>query len=208
LLFATTVNTVFLLAITGYLILTVTYSTVIKSYVIGDVIALAALYTLRLLGGSAAISEFPSVWLIAFSMFVFFSLALIKRCAELEMLTLNNQESSSGRDYRVLDVGVLYSLGISSGAVGILVFALYVADPLVASRFSTPTVLWLIAPCLIYWMARLWIKTARGEMHDDPIVFTLRDRGTRLLLAIACSFFLTAAFVDVSNILTDWLGMQ
>jgi hypothetical protein len=65
-----------------------------------------------------------------------------------------------------------------------VVFGLYVALPETAARFAHPRILWLVAVGLIYWFGRLWIKTARGEMHDDPIVFALRDRGSRITVLV------------------------
>ena len=163
----------------GYVVLTTSYSWVLKSYVLIDVLMLALLYTYRVLAGAVATGIDLSPWLLAFSVFTFFSLALVKRCAELVSLQQQGRLAARGRDYRVADLVVLWPFGASASICAIVVFGLYVALPETAARFAHPQILWLVAVGLIYWFGRLWIKTARGEMHDDPIVFALRDTGSR-----------------------------
>ena len=178
----------------GYVLLTTSYSWVLKSYVLIDVLMLALLYTYRVLAGAVATDIALSPWLLAFSIFTFFSLALVKRCAELVSLQQLGRVAARGRDYRVSDLVVLWPFGASASICAIVVFGLYVATPETAARFAHPQLLWLVAVGLIYWFGRLWIKTARGEMHDDPIVFALRDRGSRVtVLAIGVTF--AAAFL-------------
>lgn len=168
------------LVLLGYVVLTTSYSWVLKSYVLIDVLMLALLYTYRVLAGAVATDIDLSPWLLAFSVFTFFSLALVKRCAELVSLQQMGRLAARGRDYRVGDLVVLWPFGASASICAIVVFGLYVALPETADRFAHPRILWLVAVGLIYWFGRLWIKTARGEMHDDPIVFALRDRGSRI----------------------------
>lgn len=167
----------------GYVVLTTGYSWVLKTYVLIDVLTLALLYTYRVLAGAVATAIAISPWLLAFSLFTFFSLALVKRCAELVNLQQSGRDSTRGRDYRVSDLVVLWPFGASASICAIVVFGLYVATPETAARFAHPQVLWLVAMGLMYWFGRLWIKTARGEMHDDPIVFALRDGGSRITVA-------------------------
>jgi 4-hydroxybenzoate polyprenyltransferase len=119
-----------------------------------------------------------SFWLLSFSMFVFLSLALIKRCAELKSLEETTKVRTTGRDYHVEDYIVLMSIGTSSAMLSILMFCFYVNSNVLADQYQQPTLLWLILPALCYWMMRMWIKTHRGEMHDDPIVFSLKDKGS------------------------------
>ena len=164
----------------GYVVLTTAYSWSLKSYVLIDVLMLALLYTYRVLAGAVATAIVVSPWLLAFSIFTFFSLALVKRCAELVSLQQAGRDNAKGRDYRVGDLVVLWPFGAGASLCSVVVFGLYVTLPETANRFAHPYALWLVAVGLIYWFGRLWIKTARGEMHDDPIVFALRDRGSRV----------------------------
>ena len=164
----------------GYIGLTTAYSWVLKSYVLIDVLMLALLYTYRVLAGAVATAIDVSPWLLAFSIFTFFSLALVKRCAELVALQQAGRDTASGRDYRVGDLVVLWPFGAAASISAIVVFGLYTSATETAARFAHPQLLWLVAMGLMYWFARLWIKTARGEMHDDPIVFALRDGGSRV----------------------------
>lgn len=175
----------------GYTVLTVLYSWVLKQYVLVDVIMLALLYTLRVLAGAVAISVPISPWLLAFSVFTFFSLALVKRCAELVTLQHQGKRGSHGRDYQVSDLVVLWPLGIGASLCSVVVFGLFIGTPATQARYGNTDALWLVGIGLIYWFARLWIKTARGEMHDDPIVFALYDFGSRV--AILCMLVTTVA---------------
>jgi 4-hydroxybenzoate polyprenyltransferase len=175
----------------GYLLLTTSYSWALKRYVLIDVLMLAILYTFRVLAGSVVTEISVTPWLLAFSIFTFFSLALVKRCAELVLLQASGKHGTHGRDYRVGDLVVLWPLGIGASLCSTVVFGLYIGSPGIESRYRNTEVLWLVGIGLIYWIARLWIKTARGEMHDDPIVFAIKDFGSRvtLLTMIALTIF-------------------
>jgi H+/Cl- antiporter ClcA len=132
-----------------------------------------------------AIGIVTSTWLLAFSMFVFLSLALVKRCAELVTLEQKGVENTRGRDYRVGDLVVLWPLGVGAALSAVVVFGLFISAPETQERYAMPSLLWLAAIGLVYWLARLWIKTSRGEMHDDPMIYAIKDRGSRLtVLAI------------------------
>jgi 4-hydroxybenzoate polyprenyltransferase/phosphoserine phosphatase len=165
----------------GYLVLTTAYSAWLKRLVLVDVVTLAMLYTARVLAGAVAIGTAVSPWLLAFSTLLFFSLALVKRCGELVSFREAGRLAAPGRDYRVADLVVLWPLGAGASVAAVVVFCLFIAaaDP---ADYPRAPLLWLAAVCLLYWLGRLWIKTARAEMHDDPIVFTLRDRATRSVL--------------------------
>ncbi|MGB8275053.1 MAG: UbiA family prenyltransferase [Alphaproteobacteria bacterium] len=187
----------FVWLLAGYVLLATAYSLKIKSYVIADVIALAGLYCVRVLAGAAAIGVTISFWLFAFSVFLFASLALVKRAAELVSQQGGGLSASPGRDYRSADLWIIAPLGTGLSAAAVLVLALYVNAPEVAGRFATPELLWLLLPTVLYWLGRLWIKTARGEMYDDPIVFSVRDRATRVIIPIVILIFVAAALLDV-----------
>ncbi|MDP5132709.1 MAG: UbiA family prenyltransferase [Paraglaciecola sp.] len=172
----------FVIVLLAYLILTLFYSFKLKQFIGIDVISLAALYTVRIIAGAAIIGVEVSFWLLAFSMLIFLSLALVKRCAELKGLELSGKSSTAGRDYTSSDYSILQSFGSSSSFLSVLIFCFYVNNNVISDQYQTPTVLWLILPALTYWLMRMWIKTNRGEMHDDPIVFSLKDKGSLITI--------------------------
>ncbi len=175
---ATTLSSQFLAVLLVYLGLTLAYSLCFKTYMLLDVLLLAALYTVRIIAGAFAIQVPLSSWLLAFSMFLFLSLALVKRSAELLSLKQLARDAASGRDYQVTDYGMLSAMGIAAGYVAVLVLALFVDSTAGHGHYRYPQLLWLLCPAMLYWISRVWMKTARGEMHDDPIVFSLRDRAS------------------------------
>ena len=187
----------FLLMLLLYLVLTSVYSWVLKRYVLLDVLMLSMLYTLRILAGSIAIGVPTTSWMIAFSVFVFFSLALVKRCAELVSLENSGVLATRGRDYRVTDLAVLWPLGVGAALCSVLVLGLFISAPETQARYTSPAILWLMLPGLIYWLARLWVKTSRGEMHDDPIVFAVKDRASSLTVLYMVCTVLAAYFLKV-----------
>lgn len=179
-----------------YIVLTTTYSLVLKRYVLIDVVVLALLYTFRVLAGAVAIGVMVTPWLLAFSVFIFISLALVKRCAELVALQETKRTSINGRDYRVSDLAVLWPLGIGTGLCSVVVFGLYVGSPTAMDLYKeAANGLWLAGIGLIYWIARIWLKTTRGEMDDDPIVFTLKDFGSRVAIAAMVAVTLLAQLI-------------
>lgn len=166
----------FTLVLAGYYLLTSAYSFGLKRTPVVDVILLAALYTLRVIAGAAAVAIVPSFWLLAFSMFVFFSLALSKRYTELDGLRQRGELTAAGRGWHVDDLPLVQTLGTGAGLACVLVLALYIDSEPAKQLYATAQALWLVCPLLLYWISRLWFKTHRGEMHDDPVVFALRDR--------------------------------
>lgn len=176
-----------------YLVLTSAYSWSLKRYVLIDVIMLSVLYTLRILAGAVAVERPVSSWLLAFSVFVFLGLALVKRCSELVSMQQLGLPSAHGRDYRTADLTVLWPLGCATSVAAVVVFGLFISAPEAQARYATPELLWLSALALVYWQARMWIKTCRGEMHDDPLVFAIRNGGSRkvivfILATIVCAY--------------------
>lgn len=187
----------FSLFLVSYIVLTTTYSVVLKSIALLDVMVLSLLYTLRILAGAAALQIPTSQWLLAFSMFVFLSLALVKRCSELVGMRADQRTTPAGRDYHVDDLTVLWPMGVATTACSIVVFGLFIHSPETQARYLTPSILWATAFLLCYWLFRLWIKTARGEMHDDPVVYALIDRGSRLTVAAIGASMLLARFLTI-----------
>jgi 4-hydroxybenzoate polyprenyltransferase len=175
-----------------YYLFTLAYSLRLKRALMLDAIVLAGLYTLRIIAGAAAINIEPSFWLLAFSMFLFLSLALVKRHAELQTLREQGELKASGRGYHVDDLGVLQSLGAAAGYLAVLVLALYVNSETSRALYGQPMVIWLLCPALLYWISRVWLLTHRGEMHDDPIIFALTDTHSRYVLLACALIFLGA----------------
>lgn len=175
-----------------YVVGTLWYSTMLKRRAMVDALALAGLYTLRILAGGAATQIVPSFWLLAFSMFVFLSLATAKRYAELSLMREQGRTQAAGRGYRVDDLPLVLACGVASGYTAVLVFALY-AHSGANARYSNPMLLWLICPLLLYWISRIWVKAHRGQLHDDPIVFALTDRPSLIAFAGILSLAALAA---------------
>lgn len=173
----------FVWALLGYVALAAGYSLHLKRYALIDVLILAGLHTLRVIAGAFAIGVPLSFWLLAFSVFLFFSLALVKRCAELRVEGGDAGAGPAGRGYRVGDLPLLRGMGMASGYVAVLVFALFIDSADVAVRYGDPQWLWLSCPALLYWVSRVWIKEGRGEMHDDPLLYALHDPGSYVVLA-------------------------
>jgi 4-hydroxybenzoate polyprenyltransferase len=156
-------------------VLTVAYSLRLKGVVLVDAICLAALYTLRVIAGAAAAGVALSFWLLIFSVFLFLSLAFVKRYSELDALRRASQLRAAGRGYHVDDLPVLESLGAAAGYLSVLVLALYINSPAIESLYRHPKIIWLLCVLMLYWISRVWLRAHRGTMHDDPVVFALKD---------------------------------
>lgn len=191
----------FVLMLLLYVVLTTTYSWVLKTYVLIDVLMLSLLYTLRILAGSVAVAIPASSWLLAFSVFIFLSLALVKRCAELVSMKEAGRDGTRGRDYRVSDLVVLWPMGVGAALSAVVVFGLFISAQETQTRYASPQMLWLVAIGLIYWLARLWIKTSRGEMHDDPVVYAIKDKGSRIVVLLMMTMMLLAHSISFGSLL-------
>jgi len=165
-----------------YVLLTTSYSLRIREVPLLDVFCLAGLYTVRLIGGHAATHVDYSFWLLLFSMFIFLSLALMKRFTELLAARQQNKLNLKGRGYTAGDLELVATLGTSSGYLAVLVLALYANSQELAKGihrlYKTPLLLLLMCPLLLYWVSRVWLLAHRGEMHEDPIVFAIKDRAS------------------------------
>lgn len=184
-------NPAFLGMLGLYLVATFAYSLWLKRKLIVDVLMLAGLYTVRIIAGGAAASVTPSPWFLGFSMFLFLALAAVKRQAELTDQLLTGR-SSAGRAYEVEDLPVLRAMALSAGNATVLVLALYISSENVQALYTKPEMLWLICPILLYWITRMVMKTHRGQMSDDPIVFAATDR-VSLALILFCAIVALAA---------------
>jgi 4-hydroxybenzoate polyprenyltransferase len=183
----------FTFALLLYYVATTAYSFGLKQHIMLDVVVLAGLYTMRLLAGAAATGIELSSWLMAFSMFIFLSLAMVKRYTELVGLKAKGVvDAAKGRGYEVEDIALLSALGGASGYISVLVMALYISSDGVQAMYSHPQVLWAVCPVLLYWVSRVWIIAHRGKMHDDPIVFAIKDRVSQVVALLIGSILLLA----------------
>lgn len=185
----------FMLAILGYYAATTAYSLYLKRHPIVDICTLAGLYTLRIIAGSAATGISLSIWLLAFSIFIFFSLATVKRQTELVGEVAKGGGGAHGRGYHVSDLPLLANMALSSGYVSVLVMALYINSSAVQALYSSPSVLWGICVVLLYWLSRMVMVAHRGNMDDDPIVFAVKDRVSQICLLVLLAFLIGGALL-------------
>lgn len=166
-----------------YVLITAAYSLKLKKYAMVDCMTLAGLYTLRVIAGAAAVAVPLSFWMLAFSTFIFLSLAFLKRYTEITVKASEGEESLHGRGFKTSDSPFVLGLGVTSGYVSVLVLALYVNSETVTRLYSQPQIVWLAVLLVLFWISWVWLKAFRNEMHDDPIVFSLKD-GTSLAVGI------------------------
>jgi 4-hydroxybenzoate polyprenyltransferase len=167
-----------------YVLLTIAYSLYLKRIAVVDVLLLAGLYTLRVLAGIAAAQVRFSTWLLAFAMFLFLSLAFLKRYTEVSAMAGSAIEQVRRRGYLRGDREWLGSMGSASGYLSVLVLALYINSEQVVALYHRPLALWLVCPLLLFWTSRMWLLAHRGRIHDDPIVATVRDPASYVIGAL------------------------
>ena len=200
---ALVVSTGFAAVLLLYTVLTLAYSLVLKRLALIDVLLLSGLYTLRLVAGAVAAGVPLSNWLLALSLFLFLSLALVKRCAELEELLLGEGTRTPGRGYHQDDLSALRAMGVSSGFLAVMVLALYIDSQNGRELYREPEWLWAVVPLLLLWIMRIWLKVGRRELHgEDPVQFALRDKPSwaALLAVIALAALATWAPVRTTLI--------
>jgi len=177
----------------SYMALTTAYSLRLKAIMVGDAIVLASLYTIRIWIGGVAIGVPISFWLLLFSIFLFLSLAYLKRYIEMRD-AVDQHRLLHGRGYVGGDLEVVMMSGISVGMVSILVLTLFAHDPATAAHYRSPELLWLLCIPLLYWLNRIWMMARRGEVEGDPVAFAIRDRRSIFLGAIMAGIMLLALF--------------
>jgi 4-hydroxybenzoate polyprenyltransferase/phosphoserine phosphatase len=175
----------------AYVAMTTAYSFRLKSVMVGDAIMLASLYTIRIWIGGVAIGVPLTFWLVLFSIFLFLSLAYLKRYIEMRD-ALEPHKLLSGRGYIGRDLDVVMTLGISAGMVSILVLALFAHEPQTEGRYAAPELLWLLCLPLLYWISRIWMMARRGQVDGDPVVFALKDRRSLVVGAAMAALFMLA----------------
>ena len=193
-LIAARVGPDFVLWLGLYYALTLLYSFYLKRIVIVDILVLASLYTIRIIAGAAATSVPVSGWLLAFSMFLFLSLSLVKRYAELVVLAAEGLDGMiPGRNYHTRDARVIQWLGLASGYLAVLVLALYVDSSDVLKLYSNDKLLWFSVPLVLLWVSRVWWAAHRGEIYGDPVLFVVRDHFSQITLAFLVLVVVVAA---------------
>ncbi|WP_166224534.1 UbiA family prenyltransferase [Pseudomonas atagonensis] len=189
LLIAAQVGPGFLAWLSVYFVLTCVYSFKLKQLVLIDCLTLAILYTLRIVAGAAAVGMVLSFWLLAFSVFLFLSLAFVKRFAELQMQLLHGKHKAHGRGYFTDDAPLIQMLGVASGFSSVLVLALYLNSVDVLRLYQHPEWVWGNVPVMLFWISWVWLRAHRGEMHDDPLVFAVKDKAS-LLAGVVFAMFI------------------
>ena len=175
-----------------YLVTTLAYSLVLKRIVLVDVVVLSALYTLRMLAGAAATHTYISPWLAAFAIFIFLSLAIVKRFGELQNVRSAGTQLSNGRGYLLTDIKQVRSFGTASAFASVVVFSIYIGQPDVLGLYHHHLRMWLMPPLMILWLCRVWLLASRGELNEDPIVFALTDPMSLLMGAGAAAIALAS----------------
>ncbi len=195
LIFGLLLNPTFLLVLLAYYAITTLYSWRLKQMEVVDVLTLAILYAMRIVAGSVATGTAASSWFIVFIIFLFLSLALVKRLSELREI---NDEGGSGhehreRGYSTGDLPLLMAFGTASGYISAFVFTMYLNSAVVVDQLYTrPELLWLFCPLLLYWITRIWMLAWRGNMHDDPLAFATKDPHTYVIGALSIAIVLFA----------------
>jgi len=176
----------------AYMAATVAYSFVLKRLTLIDVFTLACLYTVRVIAGGECANIALSYWLILFSVPLFLSLAMLKRYVELEAMFQQGKTEAAGRGYITQDMSILRSFGTAAGYLSVLVLALYLNSPELKLLYRHPKMLWAVFALTLYWISRIWMLAFRGQMHDDPIVFTFKDRASCAVIGL-CGLFMALA---------------
>jgi 4-hydroxybenzoate polyprenyltransferase len=184
----------FLIWLLLYLVATLSYSLYLKRVVLLDVILLSGLYVVRMLAGSAATSVPISPWLGSFSLFLFLSLAMVKRFSELQNMRARGQRVTNGRGYLLADIEQLRSFGTSSAFASVIVFTIYIGAQEVTRLYRHPVRLWLITPLMALWLMRVWLLASRGELDEDPVIFAVTDRISLLIGVAVAAIAALAAF--------------
>lgn len=178
----------------AYVIVTSAYSFRLKRIPLVDVLVLSGLYTLRMMAGGAATATEISPWLSSFAIFLFLSLAMVKRFSELANLRERGIAYSQGRGYLVTDIEQIRSFATASATAAVVVFSLYISRPDVYTLYRHPARLWLVVPLLLFWLYRVLLLASRGELDEDPVIFAIRDR---VSLVMGAGIAILAVFATI-----------
>ncbi len=185
----------FAIVLLCYFFATTAYSLRVKRWLLLDVLTLAGLYTVRVIAGAAVTSTPPSFWLLAFSLFFFLSLALVKRYVELDQAGIDEKERLSGRGYRPEDKSIIAQSGVASGFASVVVLALYLQSDAVYSLYEHPFLIWPLCPLVLYIIIRVWILANRREFYDDPVVFIISDWRSQIMIGLGAAMMLGAGLI-------------
>lgn len=173
----------------AYLVLTLAYSISIKKVPILDTVTLASLFTLRLVLG-IAVAGVMAPWLLVFSMFLFTSLCLAKRCTEIQCMEGTGATAVAGRGYLVSDAPFVLALGLATATGSILIMVLYlIFDAFNREFYGNAHWLWGLPVVLFLWVTHIWLVGHRGKLNDDPVAYAVKDRASLLMGAVAASVF-------------------
>jgi 4-hydroxybenzoate polyprenyltransferase len=186
------ISDLLLVVVSLYFASTTAYSAILKKYALIDVVTLSFLYSLRVIAGGVATSISISPWLLAFSLFFFLALAILKRYVELINRLSKGKNSAVGRSYTIGDLPILASLAAASGFSAVVVFALYLNSPAVIAQYARPEFLWIVCVLLAYWISRALLLAHRGLIDEEPIDFALTDRVSLLTGAAIASVIVVA----------------
>ncbi|OGV27636.1 MAG: hypothetical protein A3F18_07605 [Legionellales bacterium RIFCSPHIGHO2_12_FULL_37_14] len=186
---ALAVNQAFFMSLLVYFFLTIVYSMRLKRFALIDCLALCILYTCRIVSGSIASEVTLSFWLLAFSIFIFLSLALVKRYSELQLQASQGNSIANGRGYYVSDAPLIQTLGVTSGYAAVLILALYVNSESVVSLYTQPQIIWFAIPLMLFWISWVWMIAHRNMMNDDPIIFAIKDKTSRFVAFLLVVIF-------------------
>jgi 4-hydroxybenzoate polyprenyltransferase len=181
-------------ALGAYAIAAVAYSFHLKKRSLVDVFTLAFLFTIRVVAGGIASGCKVTNWLLAFAGFLFLGLAFLKRCSELTRIKALGRTHLGFRGYGIIDLPVLQMFGVASAFIAIVVLALYISSAVAQTHYAWPSALWAVGPCMLLWLCRLWLATARGEMEDDPIVYSIKDWVSWLIGLLVLAAFVAATY--------------
>ncbi|OOZ39392.1 4-hydroxybenzoate polyprenyltransferase [Solemya pervernicosa gill symbiont] len=190
----------FTLVLILYLALTSLYSFFIKESFLFDAFTLSILYTMRIIAGAVAIGVDTSPWLLTFSLFIFFSLALVKRCSELKSIQDTDREQIIGRSYCTKDLGAIFTLGVGTAISSVIIFGLFILSDNTQERYQSPHLLWLAVLGLCYWLSLIWIKTAHGEMNDDPLIFVFSNIRSLITIILIAAILIISHFSSIGDL--------
>ena len=185
-------NNYFVLFLIFYFILSLSYSLFFKKIILVDCIALTILYSVRIFAGSVIVNIFPSFWFITFSIFIFLSLAFLKRYVEIP--NTKNKQIISGRDYYSSDKLLVKILGINSGYISVLILALYLNSDIIIILYQDPKWMWGIVISFLFWVNWIWLKAHRNLANDDPVIFIIKDKASILTFVLLTIFFILARY--------------
>ena len=179
-----------------YAALSLAYNVKLKEMPLVDIFVLTALYSVRVFGGGEASLHPVSLWLLGFSSFTFLSLALIKRVSEMLRIEMQQGTQAARRGYFTQDIPMLMMMGVAASFTSAMILALYVQSDTASHAYFHPKTLWGVVPLMLFWQCRLWLATARGYMHDDPIIYTARDWVSWMVFAFLCAL-VAASYLPV-----------